>query len=174
MKDHAFNMALLTTVGLLAMGVSAGLRLNLTDSAPRGIWLEAPHTTLKRGMVVAVCPPAVPVVRTMLQQGYLAYGKCDGSVAPLLKTVAALPGDHVTLLRGSLAQVNGVPVPNTIARPSLSAWPDGEYTVQPNQLWIFSSYNANSFDSRYFGPVDFSAVRGEASPLLVDGNMEAL
>jgi conjugative transfer signal peptidase TraF len=176
MKDRTIGLSALGLVALMGAASTAGIHPNFSISAPQGLWIDRTiNGDLRRGMLVSVCPPAQPLVKLMAEQGYLPYGSCpDTEVAPLLKTVAALPGDRVTLLHGSLAHVNGVPVPNTIAKPSLSAWPDGEYTVKPNQLWVFSSYSKDSFDSRYFGPVDRSAVRGEAAPLLVAGNMEEM
>jgi type IV secretory pathway protease TraF len=82
-----------------------------------------------------------------------------------------LPGDTVRIIQGKDATVNGVPIPNTVASGLLPAWPDGEYKVKPGEVWIFSSYNRKSFDSRYFGPVDITLVHGEAFPLLVAGSM---
>ena len=43
--------------------------------------------------------------------------------------------------------------------------PLGTFTVPAGRVWLVSSYNPYSFDSRYFGPVALSAVRGVARPL---------
>lgn len=177
MNSRNIGIMALGATALMIASVAAGLRLNFTESAPRGLWLEraVDNAALRRGMLVSICPPALPIVKVMGEQGYLAHGNCaESNVAPLLKTIAALPGDRVRLQHGTPATVNGRPVPNTVAKPSMPAWPDGEYIVKPDQLWVFSSYSMNSFDSRYFGPVNRTTIRGEAAPLLVAGNVEAM
>ena len=55
--------------------------------------------------------------------------------------------------------VNGKLLPNSkqylkdgIGRP-MPLVPSGTYAVSPGTVWVISSYNRFSFDSRYFGPV---------------------
>jgi conjugative transfer signal peptidase TraF len=152
-------------IALMHVGMEAGLRLNFTDSAPHGLWIERTAAHIKRGMLVSVCPPDMPIVKSAL-----VFGTCpETNVMPLLKTIAAIPGDTVRLRRGHAATVNGHELPNTAARDTIPAWPGGEYTVVPGQVWVFSTYNPKSFDSRYFGPVDISQIQGEAEPVLVAG-----
>ena len=156
---------------------AAGLRVNFTDSAPHGLWQvrAADAAAIKRGSLIEVCPPDSPVVRLMGAKGYLSAGNCDGSsVAPLLKPVSAVPGDTIRLRRGEPVTVNAVSLPNTQAMPAIPAWPEGDYIVQPGELWLFSSYSSGSFDSRYFGPVALTCVRGVAVPVAVNGNIAAM
>ena len=54
--------------------------------------------------------------------------------------------------------VNGLLLPNTApktmdsqGRP-MKSWPYGQYRVPLGLVWVASSYNSWSFDSRYFGP----------------------
>jgi len=149
-----------------------GLRVNLTASAPRGVWRVTPTAdTIARGELVEACPPEAPIVDLMREHAYIAAGDCGlAGVARLLKRVAAIAGDRVTIRSGQPARVNGITLPNTAASPRISAWPDGEYTVPPGQVWLFSSHSTGSFDSRYFGPVPIANVRGLASPILIRGN----
>lgn len=160
----------------LTLAHTTGLRVNLTPSAPAGLWhvRQIDAAALERGTLVEVCPPAAPIVVAMRERGYLPQGwlgRCEpAGVAALLKPVAAVPGDRVTLRQGEPAKVNGVELANTKAEQGIPAWPDGEYVVQPGQVWLFSSYSAGSFDSRYFGPVPVANVRGEASPVLIRGD----
>ncbi|MFT0549155.1 conjugative transfer signal peptidase TraF [Allopusillimonas ginsengisoli] len=150
-------------------GAALGLRLNFTESAPTGLWRVSDTATGQRGELVEVCPPQQPVVQIMGDRGYLEPGGCPGDVIPLLKPIAAVAGDTVTLTQGQPAAVNGRVLPNTIAMPAVPAWPDGVYTVATGQVWLFSTYSAGSFDSRYFGPVPVANVRGRAVALLVAG-----
>lgn len=155
---------------ILGLGQQLGLRLNFTDSAPKGLWWVASRelSNLERGAWVELCPPPVPVVQRMAEQGHLAAGSCEGSgVLPLLKPISALEGDHVHLSQGLEVQLNGRALPNTCALIRLPNWPSGDYVVQPNEAWVFSSHSPNSFDSRYFGPVALTQVRGIAHPLWV-------
>lgn len=177
MKGRRFGIAAISATiafgAVFTIGHAAGLRLNLTDSAPHGLWLvrAADMASIKRGALVEVCPPASPVVSVMVQRGYLSPGDCAGlAVTALLKPVSAVSGDTIRLEHGQPATVNGVALPNTVAMPAIPAWPDGTYTVKHGQAWLFSSYSAGSFDSRYFGPVELATVRGIATPVAVHGD----
>ena len=179
MKGRHFGIAAVSFAAVIGaaitLGHAAGLRLNMTDSAPHGLWLvrAAETSSIKRGELVEVCPPALPVVSVMAQRGYLPPGDCAG-VTALLKPVSAVHGDTIRLQQGQPVMVNGVALPNTVAMSAIPAWPDGTYTVEQGQAWLFSSYSAGSFDSRYFGPVELSTVRGIASPVAVHGDTAAI
>ena len=41
--------------------------------------------------------------------------------------------------------------------------------VAKGEVWVISSYNPLSFDSRYFGPIPISKIEGLARPLFVMG-----
>ena len=158
-------------VAVAHIGQAVGIRPNISASAPVGLWLDRPISSpLHRGMMISVCPPpTVAVVKLFSENGTLPYGPCsETNVALLLKPIRALPGDTVKISHGSPAKVNGIALSNTTASESLPAWPDGEYTVQPGEVWLFSSYSEKSFDSRYFGTVSIDLVKGEAIPLLVN------
>ncbi|ATS74301.1 conjugal transfer protein TraF [Salmonella enterica subsp. enterica serovar Infantis] len=181
MTQRRFGIAAVCAAGVIGLAITAanyaGLRLNFTDSAPHGLWLvqTAGAASIKRGELVEVCPPALPVVRLMAERHYLTAGNCDDTgLTPLLKPVSAVPGDTVQLEPGQPVKVNGVALPNTAAMPAVPSWPAGRYTVQPGQAWLFSSYNAGSFDSRYFGPVELASVRGIAQPLAISGDVAAV
>jgi conjugative transfer signal peptidase TraF len=83
---------------------------------------------------------------------------CDDKYAPLLKPIAARAGDTVTVSEAGVA-VNGKLLPNSkqypkdgIGRP-MPLIPLGTYAVLPGTVWVISSYNPFSFDSRYFGAI---------------------
>lgn len=170
----AFGVAaIIGGVVLVNQVAGIGLRVNLSHSAPVGIWRVVPvdTATLTRGELVEACPPALPIVALMVDRGHLERGNCDGShVTPLLKSVGAVPGDSVTVRQGRAVEVNGQPIPNSQPIPAVPAWPDGTYAVLPGHVWLFSTYTDASFDSRYFGPVPVAGVRGRASPVLIHGN----
>jgi conjugative transfer signal peptidase TraF len=157
----AFLGAVVVLAGLVGLGALFGLRPNLTGSLPRGVYRtvgEAP----RRGSIVVVCVP-LRAAELARERGYLGPGSCPGGVRGLGKIVLATGGDIVALRPGGIS-VNGRPIATsrTLARDSrrrvLSHYPWGDYVLEPRELWLFSPYRPNSFDSRYFGPVDASQV----------------
>ena len=152
---------------------SAGYRLNTTSSLPMGIWRTASVAHLARGDVVTFCPPATAPFELAHWRGYLAPGACPSGYEIMMKPVAALPGDTVTVSAAGIA-VDGKPLPNShlLARDyegrPLKAVAPGTYTVPAGEMWVVSSFNARSYDSRYFGPVPIAAVHAQAHPILID------
>lgn len=181
MNQRRFGIAAVCAAGVIGIAITAanyaGVRLNFTDSAPHGLWLvqTAEAASIKRGELIEICPPARPVVRLMADRHYLTAGNCETTgLTPLLKPVSAVPGDTVQIEPGKPVSVNGVTLPNTAAMPAVPGWPAGRYVVQQGEAWLFSSYSAGSFDSRYFGPVELATVRGVARPLAVSGDLSAV
>jgi conjugative transfer signal peptidase TraF len=144
-----------------------GLRINASPSLPIGLYVTSSAASAN---LVEFCP-AEPFASLALSRGYRDPGACSDGGAPLLKPVVARAGDLVELSAAGIA-VNGHLWPNTAplrrdtkGRP-LSSWPLGRYIVQPGFIWVASSYNSRSFDSRYFGPLAISSIRDYVKPLL--------
>lgn len=173
MKKKPGTVLMIFLAGIIAapfLAEEAGLRINITESAPLGIWKIEDGFEIERGSLVSICPPDVPVTRAMAQTRALYAGNCKGSgMFPLLKPIAALPGDNVIVNRNGVS-VNGEPVPNSsvTGKPMLK---EGVYKVAPGEVWLFSTYAPNSFDSRYFGPVPISNIKGSARPIVVFGDL---
>jgi conjugative transfer signal peptidase TraF len=170
---RAFALAVpaVTIVAMFAI-FGSDLRVNFTPSMPLGIYrLEAlPSNGFARGMFVVACAPpdAADLGR---RRGYLSHGACPHDTEPLLKVVAGVPGDEVTVSARGVA-VNGCVLPNSAPlafdgsdRP-LKAWPLGRYHLGPNQLWLYAG-NPRSWDSRYWGPAVTTSIMGRAVPRLV-------
>jgi len=160
------------TMGALAGGEAAGLRVNATASMPRGLWLVRAGAPLRRGEIVAICPPNRADIRQAAGRGYIAAGRCPGGYEPLIKPVAAVGGDIVTVTPAGIF-VNGKPVANT--RPlasddagrTLHPFPAGTYRLSRGELWLLAGRDPRSFDSRYFGAVPLANIIGVARPLWV-------
>jgi conjugative transfer signal peptidase TraF len=162
--------------GLISLGVGIsvfvvcgliGLRINSSPSLPIGLYLA---TRGDRANLVEFCP-AEPFAGLASERGYRDPGACRDGGAPLLKPVVARVGDVVeSSARG--IRVNGRLLPNTAPIPmdtkgrALTPWPFGRYVVRPGTVWVASSFHPRSFDSRYFGPVQVSAIRDHVRPLL--------
>ncbi|WP_438618752.1 conjugative transfer signal peptidase TraF [Oryzifoliimicrobium ureilyticus] len=153
---------------LAATAFAGGYRLNLTPSEPLGLWrIEELQRPVAIGDLVFLCPPMTAVFADAWRRGYLRRGLCAGGVAPLIKTVAALPGqrvditDHV-LVEGRLVAASSVWRTDGEGR---AINPDPGGVVPPHHLFLHSPF-ASSYDSRYFGPVPDSGLLGLALPVL--------
>jgi conjugative transfer signal peptidase TraF len=152
-----------------------GLRVNDTASMPRGLWqVRKVGAPLRRGEIVTVCLSDTVLVQEAAARGYIPAGTCSGGHEPLVKPIAAVGGDLVTVTRQGVA-VDGRPIENTaqLTRDSagrpLRPVPAGIYKVRSGQLWLLSGHDRRSFDSRYFGPVPAANVQGVARPVWVLG-----
>ena len=93
----------------------AGWRINYSPSMPMGVWrLHPVAEPFQREQIVSICPPDRAVVRDARRRGYIGKGDCPGGYEPLLKPVAAIPGDVVTVDADGIA-VNGRSLTNSAA-----------------------------------------------------------
>lgn len=156
-----------TAIGVALLAISATQMMpnrfvwNASPSVPTGLyWIE--NGTPKRGDIVLVELPE-PYRTVADQRGYLPKN------LPALKRVRALSGDQVCRL-GRKISINGRAVSIAqlydIRGLKLSEW-GGCRTLKPNEVFILTNH-PKSFDGRYFGPVDRSAITGTAHPLWTD------
>ena len=92
------------------------------------------------------------------QRGYLP------ARVPLLKRVGAVAPQEVCIT-GRIVRIDGLPSATVLpadrwGRP-LPSWQQCR-RLEPGELFLLSVTNPASFDSRYFGPVNASAVIGVA------------
>jgi conjugative transfer signal peptidase TraF len=158
---------------LILFAHSAGLRVNESPSLPIGIWRVSPlNRELQKGDIVSFCPPDTPPFREARGRGYVDGGLCEGGYEPLLKPIAAIEGDRVTRTDQGIS-INGRLIANSksLGRDgsgrTLSSPGANNVIVATDEVWVVSSYNPLSFDSRYFGPVQISSIEGLARPLFV-------
>lgn len=158
----------MATTGLLSPSTSARWILPLlavsTIAAAAGVgrpWLLANTTASEpRGLYIgALAAPAVG--RLVAFQAPAAAFPYAGRT-PILKAVAAGPGDLVCTTSGRLA-INGrdrAPIARVdhTGRP-LPRW-IGCRLLRGDELFVFSDRVPNSLDSRYFGPVSTRQVLG--------------
>jgi conjugative transfer signal peptidase TraF len=164
------GLALAIGTGALAAacGLAAwcGLRINTSYSLPMGVYVR---TADRSATLVEFCPEG-RFAEESSTRGYRTRGVCPDGAVPLLKPVVATPGDTVEMSGRGIA-VNGRLLPHTapVARDrlgrSLQAWPSGQYLVADGTVWVASSYNRGSYDSRYMGPISIRLVRSRLKPL---------
>lgn len=136
---------------------------NPTDSVPRG-WYRisrmGSNTSLHVGSIVLARLP-VGVAPFAAQRGYLPSG------VPILKRIGAVAPQPVCV-RGRVLLIDGVAA-GTLrthdgAQLPLHGWSQCR-PLADGEIFLLSDTNPASFDSRYFGPMDASAVLGVALPL---------
>src|ERR1700694_4755969 len=92
--------------------LAGGLRINMSASMPRGLYritrLDRP---LKKGDIIAACL-SYSAILLGRERGYLRPGPCPGGGEPVLKLVAALEGDAVTISPVGVL-VNGALLPES-------------------------------------------------------------
>ena len=86
-----------------------------------------------------------------------------GSVDTLIKRVIATGGETVDFVDGVVV-VDGVVLdePYTHGLPTEPMVQEMPYTVPEDSVWLMGDYRTNSADSRVFGAVPLSEVRGRA------------
>jgi conjugative transfer signal peptidase TraF len=132
---------------------------NTTASVPVGFYAVARGTPRRGDLLVTRLPAAaeaLAVTRTILL-----------SHTPVLKPVAAVEGDLVCRW-GAVVTVNGRPA--AIARRhdrhdrNLPVW-QGCRRLSASHVFVLAPH-PDSFDSRYYGPLQLRLARGVAHPLL--------
>jgi conjugative transfer signal peptidase TraF len=161
-----------------AVWYRSGLILNHTASMPLGVYRvqragSAPRDGTvappARGSTVVWCLPA-RLAAEARRRGYLVRGRCPGEAEPVLKVVAAVPGDTVVVDADGIG-VNGRRLPNSrpLGRDArgrrLAAVPHGTYVVPTGIAWLWSQHDARSFDSRYYGGVPVGGLVGLTRPV---------
>jgi conjugative transfer signal peptidase TraF len=145
---------------------AAGLRFNSSPSVPVGFYrlVDEPVAV---GSLVAACLPERDALFGR-RRGYLHAGPCPGDAAAVVKRVGAVGGDVVRVspngvfVDGSFLEKEA-PMTDSQGRPLVPLL-EGTWHLGCDHLWLYSDH-ANSWDSRFYGPVHRSAVLGTVRPL---------
>ena len=141
---------------LAAVVSTRWVRLNLSPSVPRGVYLlerRAPMALMRGTLVLLPVPASV--------QPWLRAWR------PLLKPVAGLPGDHACNVEDTLL-IDGVsygPIYREAHGMALPAW-QGCRTVQPGEV-LLASQAPRSLDGRYWGMTPVADLTAHAIPLWI-------
>jgi conjugative transfer signal peptidase TraF len=154
-------------LAILSAGL-AGFRVNTSPSEPLGLWRIRPlDRPAEIGDLVFICPPDRAAMRAARERGYLHGGPCPGGYAPLIKSVAAVAGQFVSV--GHEVGVDGIPLKGSAVRAfdgvGRALTPFGGGKLQTGDVFLFSRF-AGSFDSRYFGPISAKGILGVAQSVL--------
>jgi len=166
-------LAALSACGLATLAWASFVRpaahvvYNPSDSVPVGWYRIESGDSLSRPLSadsIVLAPLPADVAALAAQRGYLP------SHIPLLKRVGAVAPQHVCIVEG-IVRIDDMPAAAVLpadrrSRP-LPSWPDCR-RLHPGELFLLSTTNPASFDSRYFGPIQASAVIGTAQPIYLE------
>ena len=155
----------------LALGMAcsvAGARINTSSSIPVGLyWLT--ERPIAKGEYVLLCPPPGNVFDEAKQRGYFGAGFCPGDYAYLMKKILAAKKDTVVLADDGV-HVNGELLP--FSTPLLADKQGrplpvlrGEYRLGDSNLLLMTDVSPISFDSRYYGLINRSQIKGVIRPV---------
>jgi conjugative transfer signal peptidase TraF len=152
----AATATVLAVIATIAAHPEPLLVWNVSPSAPVGLYAVLPGTKVAPGeMVVARLP--VSWRELAAARGYIPKG------IPLVKRVAAVPGDRVCA-KGREIRINGRFAALRLGRDRrgrpLSAW-RGCVTLKAHQLFLLNG-RSDSFDGRYFGATGPAELVGKA------------
>jgi conjugative transfer signal peptidase TraF len=163
----AFGVAAFVVSVLAATASALGIRVNTSYSLPLGLYAS---TEDHEAQLIEFCPKD-PYASESASRSYRTPSfACPDGAVPLLKPIVARAGDLVIVSEEGIS-VNGVPLPRTRPLPfdvngrPLKAWPRGDYVILTGTVWVASTYNAGSYDSRYMGPIEISQIRRRLRPL---------
>jgi len=136
------------------------LAWNASASVPIGLYVVRPVGALRVGQLVFAMPPE-PLAAFLAARNYLPER------VPLLKHVAALPGQQVCRI-GATVTINGIAAATALTRDSrdrlLPAW-NGCRTIAQGEVFLLNRDVRDSLDGRYFGPLPVSSIIGSAVPI---------
>lgn len=149
---------------------AAGGRFNSTRSITLDLyWLTDSPVT--KDAYVFFCPPQSYLFDEAKLRGYIGAGFCPGGYGFMMKRVLASSKDHIEV-SGEGVRVNGRLLNLTKALKADAAGRKiprrvlDYYTLADSELLLMSDVNVKSFDSRYFGPIDLSQIKGVIRPII--------
>lgn len=145
-------------IGMSAIDHAPLLVWNASASAPIGLY-RVTHDAPKRGDMVLV-QPTKSIAKLAAKRRYLPIG------VPLIKRIAAMSGDDVCAFN-SVIIINGDVVAYQLkvdrkGRP-MPRWNECR-ALEADEIFLLLK-PADSFDSRYFGPIPRSQITGRLVPL---------
>ncbi|MDE2028900.1 MAG: S26 family signal peptidase [Candidatus Omnitrophica bacterium] len=135
-----------------------------THSLAYGIYMRFEGTPRKGDYAASCLTPKI--ARYGMDRHYLASGNCSTGAVKVLKVIKGIPGDHFKVEQGSLI-LNGhaynIKTKDSSGR-ALRVFYRQEGILKKGEYFLLSNFAANSWDSRYWGPVGIEFL---LKPLLV-------
>jgi conjugative transfer signal peptidase TraF len=143
----------------------SALLMNYSDSVPFGLYRRVPA---RAASYAGFCLPGTTASGALRAGLDVVRGPCPGGLAPVLKPLIYASPKQPLIYDARGFSLDGKVLPNTAPKEhsrtgvALAHYAFGAYT---NGIWAVSDFNANSYDSRYFGPVAPDDIRFYAKPL---------
>ncbi len=157
------------TISTITLFFSLGIHINLSESMPIGLYREVSHPLIV-GDIVSVCLPE-EIAREGMMRGYIGVGRCANNSQPLVKQVIAMGGDVVRITPNQIF-INGKLIPQSKTQildesgRTLPAISRGTYQLQESQVWLQGIGHQNSWDSRYYGPIEKEQITSIVKPFI--------
>lgn len=163
-RRPAWTVVGAAAVGLMLLPVAVALPpvlvWNASASVPIGLYAVHPARTLRLGQLVVAMPPA-PLAAFLARRDYLPER------VPLLKHVAALPGERICRT-GVTVTIDGVSAGVALLHDSrgraLPVW-SGCRIIAQGEVFLLNPSVPDSLDGRYFGTLPIASIRGVATPI---------
>lgn len=143
---------------LIVAWVDRNYIFNLSHSLPGSIYVKEPGNLPERGSTVAACPPehaiqAGLIMGSIKKDPFYRHAPCPLHSRPVIKILAAVPGDYVSAGGSQEILINGRPFPGSAPLHS-SILPRWRFTGHLGEdEYLLLSPAADGYDSRYWGPV---------------------
>jgi conjugative transfer signal peptidase TraF len=140
------------------------IKVNVSTSIPLGLYRRA-----GRGHYAAFCLTPEQAKWALSAGLETLTGDCPGRIIALMKPMVYPTAEHPLALTKSGFVLNGKLLPNTAPKTKsktgkpLGHYPFGVYT---SGIWPVSTYNRDSLDARYYGPISAAQIQFYTSPLL--------
>jgi conjugative transfer signal peptidase TraF len=149
------------------------LAMNTSMSMPRGLYLVGNLAEPQRGEIVSLCIPNLEAAEVYRERDYLPpSSRCPAGLAPVLKPIAASPGDTVrvdaagTWVNGGLLRNSKVFNTDSQGKPIQHLPLGWKKRLDTGEYFMLANHIERSLDSRYYGTVQRSDMLCRAVPLL--------
>lgn len=144
---------------------------NDTPSFPYGFYKYTDKEPERSDYVLA-CPPNNDTTRIAIQRNYLGAGYCPSGSGYIIKKIEGIEGDRIDIKDIGI-YINGKLLPNTakkrhdmFGKEMPSQLFSSFFTLGAGEFFLISTYNAFSFDARYFGVIQKKQIKTVLIPFL--------
>ena len=143
------------------------LYINTSNSLPQGLYLNLPVFELKKNDLVLICLNE-EMAKFAKERNYIKKGDCPLNTAPLGKKITGIFNDKV-IFKKDFILVNNIKIKNSKPLLKDSSGRNlpkilGEILIKKGEYLLLNEVN-DSFDSRYFGTISTSNIKGKLIPV---------
>lgn len=166
-KICCLSAVLVTTALYGSYFIKSNFVFNTTKSLPQYVFYKedlARKFTLQHGDYVSVCPFYSKMAEFYKLKEHFENGDCNNGVVPLIKKVAAIPGDVISVNDKNGMTVNERTIKNTKALSSKIQHFKFAGIV-PKGHYLLYTPHPEGFDSRYLGLITDNEIIYKLKPI---------